>query len=138
MRNLATREVKMNNLGIDPLNIENFEIRPSERDGTIAVVFSGMIDIREPSKEILPYLLKIHEAILENAFNKIYIDLTGLDFMNSSGIKTFISWIMKVNEMPQEERYNITIIYGPDITWQQSSVKVIKRLFPDFIEVINP
>ena len=138
MRNLATRGEKMNNLGIDPLNIENFEIRLSEKEGTIAVVFSGMIDIREPTKEILPYLLKIHKTILENAFNKVYIDLTGLDFMNSSGIKTFISWIMKVNEMPQADRYNITIIYGPDITWQQSSVKVIKRLFPDFIEAINP
>jgi len=96
---------------------------------------SGMIDMRDPTLDILPYLLKIHEEVLKKSLKNIKADFTDLTFMNSSGIKTIISWIMKLNDVPAEKRYKINIIYNPNITWQESSIQVMQQLFPDFIVV---
>ncbi|MCU0846268.1 MAG: hypothetical protein MUD12_00090 [Spirochaetes bacterium] len=125
----------MGSLSFEPLKLERVNITVGDNDSGLSIKMSGMIDMRDPTLDILPYLLKIHEEVLKKSLKNIKADFTDLTFMNSSGIKTIISWIMKLNDVPVEKRYKINIIYNPNITWQESSIQVMQQLFPDFIVV---
>jgi len=125
----------MGSFSFEPLKLERVTITVGDDDSGLSIKMSGMIDMRDPTLDILPYLLKIHEEVLKKSLKNIKADFTDLTFMNSSGIKTIISWIMKLNDVPAEKRYKINIIYNPNITWQESSIQVMQQLFPDFIVV---
>ena len=121
----------MNKLNIDSLALEKVTITVKDENEHIRVVISGEIDMREPSIEVLPYLMKIHEELLKNSIRMVEIDFTGLDYINSSGIKTLISWIMESKEIPDDRKYTIHIIHNPEIVWQNSTLPVLQKLFPE-------
>ncbi len=125
----------MNRLEIEPLELERVKLSVDDENDGVRVVLSGMIDMRDPSVEILPYLLRLHEEVMKNDIKYITADFSDLTFMNSSGIKSIISWIMKLNDIPEEKRYIINIIHNPEITWQESSIQVMQQLFPELIVV---
>jgi hypothetical protein len=85
--------------------------------------------------EIKPFLVKLHEAIIGAGFKTVNVDVLQLSFMNSSGIKELVNWIMKVNVTPPEQRYKINLVYSKGITWQESSLPVLHKLHPDVVEV---
>ncbi|HOS41061.1 MAG TPA: hypothetical protein PLG31_15120 [Spirochaetota bacterium] len=125
----------MAHIDIPSFSLDKVTIRVSDHDGVPCVVFSGMMDVRDPSQEVLPYLLSIHQRIISGGFKRIRVDFSDLSFMNSSGIRSVISWVVKLNDLPAESRYRITIVHNPEITWQQSSLKVMQQLLPDHIEL---
>jgi len=125
----------MNSLNIEPLELEKVSIALVEGEAGLRLVFDGIIDMREPGTEINPYLVKIHDALVKHESKNITIDFTPLEFMNSSGIKTVITWIMRLNDLSDSEQYSVAIRFNPDITWQESSVHVMKQLFPDLISL---
>lgn len=121
---------------IDPIQMENANASLEGDDTGIRLVLKGDIDMRDTSVEFLPYLMKIHDVMVNNNVTGINLDLSGLTFMNSNGIKSLINWIMKAGELPPEKRYIINIIANSNIAWQESTLPVLRKLFPDFI-VIN-
>jgi len=125
----------MSSLNVQPLQLDKVSISLLEEESGARLVFDGIIDMREPGIEISPYLAKIHDALIFFKEKTITIDFTLLEFMNSSGIKTVITWIMRLNDLANDERYQISIRFNPDITWQESSVHVMKQLFPDLISL---
>lgn len=118
---------------IDPIQMENATASLDNTDCGITLTLKGDIDMRDTSIEFLPYLMKVHDALINNNVSNIRLDLSGLTFMNSNGIKSLINWIMKASEMPQNVRYRINIISNNNIAWQESTLPVLQKLFPDFI-----
>ena len=121
---------------IDPIQMENANASLAGDDTGVRLILEGDIDMRDTSVEFLPYLMKIHDAMTRNNLTSISLDLSKLTFMNSNGIKSLINWIMKAGELPPEKRYLINIIANSNIAWQESTLPVLRKLFPDFI-VIN-
>jgi len=123
----------MNTFNIEQLHFENADASlENDKDG-LTLVISGDIDMRDTSVEFLPYLLKVHDALILNKIKEIRLNLLNLTFMNSNGIKSVINWIMKSSELPEENQYKIRIIPNTDIAWQDSTLPVLRKLFPDFI-----
>lgn len=58
---------------------------------------------------------------------KILIDLTDLQFLNSSGISMFSMFILKIRD---QGRYQLTLRGSEKILWQVKSLKNLKRLMP--------
>ena len=125
----------MNKLNIEPLELERVTLSVTDTDEGICVTLSGIIDMREPSLEVLPYLLKVHDETLKNNIKKVTADFSNLTFMNSSGIKSVINWIMKLGDITEEKRYTMIIKHNPEITWQGSTILMMKQLFKNFIVV---
>lgn len=102
------------------------------------LVFSGEVDMRDPSEELLPYLLEVHRALLEEKIALLEVDFSALTFMNSSGLKMLISWIMEIKDLPAEARYSLRVIHDPESVWQSSSLPVLRKLLPDHISLVGP
>ncbi len=125
----------MSKLNVENLKLDKVSITVSDSQDAAEVKLVGEIDVEDPSQEIKPFLNKLHEAIIGASFKSVNVDFLQLSFMNSSGIKELVNWIMKVNVLPPDQKYKINLIYSKSITWQVSSLPVLQKLHPDVVEV---
>lgn len=89
------------------------------------IKISGTIEIKNPNDNFTNHIKKIHSLILENNLKNIILDLTTLEFMNSSGIKGLVEWILKLEELSEDQKYKIEFIYNPKILWQESTINTL-------------
>ncbi len=123
----------MSAFNIDPFHFENARASLEDNTSGITLVLAGDIDMRDTSLEFLPYLIKVHNALIQNNIKAVKLNLMNLTFMNSNGIKSLINWIMKLTEIPEQMQYKISITANNNIAWQESTLPVLQKLFPDFI-----
>lgn len=83
------------------------------------VVLKGEIDVQDPGIILNPFFNKV----LTQMDNSVRIDITELDFLNSSGIKVFVSFIMK-----KQPDAKVIIKVDKSKTWQMTSVEVVQSL----------
>lgn len=125
----------MGNLNIENLKLDKVSITAADGADAAEVKLIGEIDLEDPSVEIKPFLAKLHDAIIAAGYKTVNVEVLQLSFMNSSGIKELVNWIMKVNVTPADQRYKINLIYSKSITWQESSLPVLHKLHPDVVQV---
>lgn len=123
----------MNKINLEPLVLEKVKIFLNNEEQTLSLILTGAVDMRNPTSDILPYLIKVHDEVVKNKIKRINVDIKDLIYMNSSGIKILINWIMKINDEPRENYYCINFISNSDIAWQESTLPVLHKLFPDNI-----
>jgi hypothetical protein len=94
---------------------------------------SGSVNLSNPSELMGPYILKLHNKAVESGIKKITLDITNLSFLNSSGIREIVNWILLLNNMPEEKKYAIHIKYNSRHQWQESSISTFVCLNPDLV-----
>lgn len=67
---------------------------------------------------------------------EIQVDMTSLNFLNSSGIKAISKWIMQLGTTSDDKKYVIKLKHNPEITWQATSLPTLTYLVPGAVEVI--
>ena len=91
------------------------------------VFFMGEIDSSDPSIYLIPFF----DKVLEQMDSVVTLDVTALEFINSSGIKCFVSFIL-------EKEPNSKVIFLIDDTksWQEKTLEVIQSLDEEHIELV--
>lgn len=125
----------MNNFGINNVITEKATVELIDIANGVKINFSGDIDVQNPEPIFVPFFDQIHAKVLENGVKYVELDFTKLTFLNSSGIKTLIKWITKVTPLPADQKYNFKIIASSQITWQETSLKMLSMLAPGLIEI---
>lgn len=115
------------------LQNDKVKITVEDRENRMLVRFSGHIDVADPGAFLDPALAEIHAEIVAQKLNQVEADFTELAFLNSSGIKCLIKWIMRQTELPEAQRYQIRFLYSARITWQQTSLKALTYLAPQTV-----
>ncbi|HOJ63926.1 MAG TPA: hypothetical protein PLE45_05845 [Spirochaetota bacterium] len=114
-------------LDIEDLKNERFEIKLEDKEKHI-FKFYGMIDIKDSFGVLDPYFHQIHNEVVKNNIKEIKLDFTELQFLNSSGIKSFINLISLIKSLPQEKQYIINAELNKSYSWQQDCFKVLSVL----------
>lgn len=109
---------------------DKVQIAVDEGDGKMVIRFKGKIDDADPGIFMDPTLEEIHQQIVAHGLNEVNADFTELSFLNSSGIKSLIKWIMRQTELAEDQKYKINFLYSSRITWQQTSLKALTYLAP--------
>lgn len=125
----------MNKFGIDNVITEKANVELVDIANGVKVTFTGDIDVQNPEPIFVPYFEVIHSKVIENGVKYVELDFSKLTFLNSSGIKTLIKWITKVTPLPAEQKYRFKIIANSEITWQETSLKMLAMLAPGLIEI---
>jgi hypothetical protein len=105
--------------------IMGFTIRLDTSGGTPTVVCQGTLDLQDSAGLLQPDLLRFHDAARVARVLDVRLDMTGMDYMNSSGIKAFMTWFLR-NE--KDGGYALEVLYDPQRTWQSVSFKTMARL----------
>ncbi|MEB3284342.1 MAG: hypothetical protein VKN33_03535 [Candidatus Sericytochromatia bacterium] len=107
-----------------------------DENSPVTVAFIGRIDDVDPGSFMDPALQSIHDQILAAGLSEIAADFTELTFLNSSGIKSLIKWIMRQTELDDDQKYKIKLLYSSRVTWQQTSLKALTFLAPKTVSTV--
>jgi hypothetical protein len=88
----------------------------------IRVHFKGTISTVNPAVIVNPFVDAVHQHILESEAKEVRVDLTQLEFCNSSGFKSFIHWIERIQGVPEPKRYKLRFISTKERRWQRASL----------------
>lgn len=104
------------------LSGENYKVTLNEEDNT--VILDGTLRLRglDEYQEISIML----DSCLGRS-NTTIVDLTKLDFLNSSGIAMLSRFVINARK---NENTQLTILGSESIPWQGKSLKNLKRLMP--------
>ncbi len=82
----------MNKLAVTPLHTEDFHSRVTMADGVITLTLKGRA--RPANRRSLGEMLdEIHEHVRRLDVSRVVVDVTDLEFMNSSCFKSIVSWL---------------------------------------------
>jgi hypothetical protein len=99
------------------------------------LTLKGNIATRDPAGEIAPFLRRIHDVAVTEKQRVFTVDVTGLEFVNSSAIRLFIDWVTWIRSEKAENQYKFVIVMDPQVTWQKTSLVVLKSLAPQVVEL---
>lgn len=116
---------------------DGFHISVRDAGDAYAVDCWGVLDTPDACANLQPQLLLLHKAIVDQKIRKVRLNLQGVDYMNSGGLKSFMAWFITANQT-QEHRYEIEVSYDPERSWQPISLRPMKRLAPAVILLTPP
>lgn len=126
---------KKSNLGVSPLVSEKFHIDIVDVPNGVGLQFGGEIDLKDPTVLLDPFFTAIHAFLIAKRIKYVEADFRKLTFLNSSGIKSIIKWVMNIGKLSEEHQYSLKIIYSKHVTWQGVSLITISCLLPSLVTV---
>jgi hypothetical protein len=88
----------------------------------IRVHFRGTISTVNPAVVLNPFVDAVHQHVVDAQAKEVRVDLTQLEFCNSSGFKSFIHWIERIQQVPEPKRYKLRFVSTKDRRWQRASL----------------
>lgn len=86
------------------------------------VQFRGTISTVNPATVLNPFVDTVHEQVTKSGAKQVLVDFRELEFCNSSGFKSFIHWIQRIQELPAAQRYTLKFESNPQRKWQRTSL----------------
>lgn len=95
------------------------------------MVFSltGQGDVQDVT-ELRKQLLNIHASALSQHARVVRVNLADVEFMNSTGLGAFVSWIAELQKVAATERYKIELHGSSGRRWQRSSLHSLAAFGP--------
>lgn len=78
---------------------------------------------------------RLHGESQRAGVREVAVDLRALEFMNSSCFKSFITWIVAVRRLPEEQHYRIRFLANAGLHWQKRSLHAISYFGGDLVSV---
>lgn len=121
-------------LAFPPEPVSGFHVALNQQGDACAMVCSGQLDSKDPTSELQPQLLAFHDRAVAAGLKTVDIDVTQVQYMNSSAIKCFMTWFLKLQRA--QGPYQINIHYDPKRTWQYVSFTTMSRIAPTVLKTV--
>jgi anti-anti-sigma factor len=90
----------------------------------ILVKMSGNAEIRAVA-ELEALVPQVHAEAQQRGCAEVVVDLTDLEFMNSSCFRSFINWLDWIRDLDEAARYKIRFLADPEGDWQRASLRAL-------------
>ena len=102
----------------------------------INVKFAGNADMRAVPglEELVP---NIHAQARRIGVVEVAVDMSGLEFMNSSCFRVFVNWLNWIRGLPEGDRYVVRFLAAPGRHWQRPSLSALACFATDIVKVDN-
>ncbi len=112
-----------------PEPIPGFKVQMSVAGKACVMQCSGTIDSPDSTSTLQPMLLQLHDRLVAAGVETVRLDVSGMEYMNSSAIKCFMAWFLKA-ERSKDASYAITVVFDKQRTWQYVSFTTMGRVAP--------
>jgi hypothetical protein len=118
------------------INQAKFTVNTKSMSQKPYVLFKGVIDLPDPGIVLTPYFTDVHNAVLADGYKEVIFDMSDLEYINSSGIKSIIKFVIKILTIDVSRRYQVVINYTSKKGWQPSSFKPVMLLAPKIVRMV--
>ncbi len=98
---------------------------------TAKVVCTGSL-LLNGIKEYEPILKVLNTAAEEQQPDRLVVDMSGLKFLNSSGINMMTKFVIGVSDI-KTLTFTLTVVCDKKVAWQEKLSKNLRRLMPTLI-----
>lgn len=113
---------------------EDLSIEANLQGDAILLKLQGTADMRV-SDDLHTILDHVHQTTLAHAVTQVVVDITRLEFMNSSCFKSFVTWVAKLQELDTSQQYRLRFLSDPQILWQRRSLHALSCFAMDLVSV---
>ena len=119
---------------IPPIHDVEFSAEAQGSGPTFQIKLVGNADLNVKT-QLDRFITAVHEEARRTAVEQVVVDLRGLEFMNSSCLKSFVWWISTVQDLEPGPSYRITFLSSPSMYWQRRSLNALACLATDLVSV---
>jgi hypothetical protein len=102
----------------------------------IAVKLTGNAD-HGALPELEAFVPRIHTEARHMGAKEVVVDMTDLEFMNSSCFRTFVNWVGWIRKLDESEQYGLRFVARPDRHWQRPSLQALSCFATNIVKVDN-
>lgn len=118
----------MENAGFKEFKTNKVTMQSAPCPEGIRLSIQGSIEVMNSQDDIPEYFNDFHDTIISSDIRLLELDITGVSFINSSGIGALVRWFMKVPLLPEEKRYKIIVLFSSKVHWQKNGLQVLKQI----------
>lgn len=109
-------------------------IEVTSQPGSVRVRLAGEADLTA-AEGLRAALADAHARALSEPRDEVVVDLTTLQFMNSTCLKALLTWLGTVDGLDGAERYRVRLISSRDVPWQRRSLQALVNFAPGLVTV---
>ena len=122
----------MNAAAIQPVVSGDLEADATSEGRTIELRLRGSAEMgAKPGLD--QFLAQVAKA--SDDCDEVVVDIRKLEFMNSSCFKSLLTWIVRVQDLPEPRRHKIRFISNPALHWQKRSLHSLASMGGGLVEV---
>lgn len=114
---------------------DGVQIVPLLSEGVLRVTMSGSVEMRDPGAALNPFWEALDERASRLGVERVEVDMSGVSYMNSSGILTLVRWITRVRDRVGAPGYRMTFHFDENVTWQRTNVPILAKLAPGSVSL---
>ncbi|HEY7374175.1 MAG TPA: hypothetical protein VIF57_18580 [Polyangia bacterium] len=122
------------NVVIAPVEAAEFKAAGERDDARLCIRLRGHADVGAKSA-LDGFVAEVDRQASADWVDEVVVDLRRLDFMNSSCLKTLVTWLNNVRQRPADEQYPIRFLRDQDAYWQERSLDALKAFAPGIVSV---
>jgi hypothetical protein len=116
------------------LEQDGMRVESSLEGRSVLLTFTGVAELNVVDR-LASLLRELHERASALAVEQVVVDFSQLEFMSASCLRSFISWINQLQELPSDKQYHIQFVANPDQPWQRRSVHALKCFATELITI---
>jgi hypothetical protein len=123
----------MSQLNLPAFQDASFETSAAMHDKTLTLHFKGSAELHV-CDVLGPLLRQAHQEALRLGATEVQVDFEQLQFMTSSCLKRFVTWLNEVKASAQRP-YTIRFVSNPRFRWQKASLAVLRNFAPESVTI---
>lgn len=76
-----------------------------------------------------------HDEAVRLEAKEVVMNLTQLEFLNSSGVKHFVNWLRRASELGEGKGYRIRLVSSPLVPWQRRGLEALRCFAPQRVTI---
>jgi anti-anti-sigma factor len=121
-------------VGVTPIDSAEFKAAGEREDAKLCVNLRGHADVGA-KRALDGFVAEVDREASAGPVAEVVVDMRRLEFMNSSCLKTLVTWLNKVRQRPPGARYLIRFLQDHTAYWQERSLAALKAFAPAIVQV---
>ena len=121
-------------MSVTPIEGAEFKAGTQREEARLRVSLSGHADVGAKGP-LDGFVAEVDREASIGPVTEVVVDLRQLAFMNSSCLKTLVTWLNNVRQRPASGQYLIRFLQDRTAYWQERSLAALKAFAPAIVEV---